>query len=137
MTRIYLPLGRAGLATAWERAELGPAPLIAYAVTPGLRAAYGAERELDELEYAAYELAVDASRTALASDERRRLVVAADAATVRADEGEVGRVVVPEPVPWSAVVSIHADTDDLRPDGGDDAELAWYAPQETPDLLRS
>jgi hypothetical protein len=135
MTRIYLPLSRAALATAWERAELGPAPLTGYAVTPGLRAAYGAERDLDELEYAAYELAVDASRDILPSEDRRRLVVAADAVAVRPDEDGVGRVVVPEPIPWSAVASIHADTDDLGPDGGDDAELAWYAPQETPDLL--
>jgi hypothetical protein len=135
MTRIYLPIGRAALATAWERAELGPVPITAYAVTPGLRAAYGADLGLEELEYAAYALAVDASRAGLPSDDRRRLVVAADATAIRPDEGEVGRVVVPEPIPWSAVASIHADTDDVDPDDGDAAELAWYAPQETPDLL--
>jgi hypothetical protein len=134
VTRVYVPLDRAALATAWERAEVGPAPLTAYAVTPQLRAEYGAERDIEELEYAAYELAVDVSRAALSSGDRRRVVVAADAAAVRPDEGEVGRVVVPEPIPWSAVASIHADTGDLGPDG-DDAELAWYAPQETPDLL--
>jgi hypothetical protein len=137
VTRVYVPLGWAALATAWERSELGPAPLTAYAVTPGLRAAYGTQRDLEELEYAAYDLAVDASRATLPSGDRRRLVVAADAAVVRPDEAEIGRVVVPEPVPWSAVASIHADTDDLDPDGDDDAELAWYAAQEAPDLLRS
>jgi hypothetical protein len=135
VTRVYVPLDRVALATAWERAELGPAPLTAYAVTPGLRAEYGAERDLEELEYAAYELAVAASHAALPPGDRRRLVVAADAAAVRPDQGAVGRVAVPEPIPWSAVASIHADTDDLGTDGDDDAGLAWYAAQEAPDLL--
>lgn len=133
MTRVYVPLDRPALATAWERAELGPPPLVAYAVTPGLLAAYGGEGDLEELEYAAYELAVDAAGAALTADDRRRLVVAADTTAVRPDEGEVGRVLVPEPIPWSAVASIHADTADVGPDS--DADLAWYAPQETPDLL--
>jgi hypothetical protein len=132
VTRVYVPLDRAALATAWERAELGPAPLTAYAVTPGLLAAHGGQGDMEELEYAAYELAVAASRAALPPGDRRRLVVAADAMAVRPDEGEVGRVVVPQPIAWSAVASIHVDTDDL---GTDDAELAWYAPQEAPDLL--
>jgi hypothetical protein len=135
MTRVYVLLHRAALATAWERAELGPAPLTAYAVTPGLVAAHGGQGDMEELEYAAYELAVDASRVALPPGDRRRLVVAADATAVRPDEGEVGRVVVPEPIPWSAVASIHADIDDLGPDGDDDSDLAWYAPQEARDLL--
>ena len=54
---------------------------------------------------------------------------------VRHDDG-VGRVVVPDPIPWSAVASIHADTDtDADPDTDADGELAWYAPHEVPDLL--
>lgn len=137
MTRVYVPLNRAGLATALERGEIGPAPVGAYAVTPRLRALHGGD-DLEELEYAAYERAVAASRALLDAerpDDRRRLVVAADATAVRAaDDDDPAAVVVSEPISWAAVAAIHADTADLV-GGDDDPELAWFATQEATGLL--
>jgi hypothetical protein len=136
--RVYLPLNRAVLESASEAGEIGPAPLAAYSVTPELRAAYGAGLDVEELEYAAYDLAVAASRAMLdpdRPDDRRRLVAAADVEAARPRPGgEPGEVTVTEPVTWSAVVSVHADVDDLADD--DDPELAWFATQEVPELLR-
>jgi hypothetical protein len=139
MTRIYVPLNRTALAAALEAGEIGPAPVAAYAVTPELRAAYGADLDVEELEYAAYSHAVTASRAMLQADrtdDRRRLVAAAEVETTQPrPNGELGAVVVPDPVPLTAVAAVHADTDDLA--GVDaDPELAWYATQEAADLLR-
>jgi hypothetical protein len=139
VTRIYVPLDRAALAAALEAGEIGPAPVAAYAVTPELRAAYGADLDVEELEYAAYSHAVSASRAMLQpdrTDDRRRIVAAAEVETARPrSAGELGEVVVPDPVPWTAVAAVHADTNDLA-DAEDDPELAWYATQEAADLVR-
>lgn len=140
MTRVYLPLNRSGLATALRAGEIGPGPLTVYTVTAELRAEYGADAVVEELEYAAYGRAAAASRELLdldRPDDRRRIVVAADVETVRArSDGGPGEATVPGPVPWSAVASVHADTDDLGADRDADLELAWYATQEAADLLR-
>ncbi len=92
MTRVYIPLNRAALESAIERGEVGPAPLTAYAVTPELQASVGMDLDDEELEYAAYRLAVDASRDMLApdrSDDRRRLVMAADVTAIRPGAGDM------------------------------------------------
>jgi hypothetical protein len=139
VTRVYLPLNRAALGAALQTGEIGPPPWTAYAVTPELRAAHGAGLDVEELEYAAYERAVGASRAMLdpgRSDDRRRLVAAADVGAVQPrPSGDPGEVSVLEPVPWSAVVSVHADVDDLGTID-DDPELAWFATQEASELLR-
>jgi uncharacterized protein DUF6912 len=137
VTRVYIPLNRAALESAIERGAVGPAPLTAYAVTPELQASIGMDLDDEELEYAAYRLAVDASRDMLApdrSDDRRRLVVAADVTAIRPGAGgDPGTITVPEPIEMAHVAAIHADTTDAA---GDDEDLAWYATQEAPDLLR-
>jgi hypothetical protein len=137
VTRVYVPLNRAALESALERGEVGPAPLTAYAVTPELQASVGMDLDDEELEYAAYRLAVDASRDMLAPDrpdDRRRLVAAADVTAIRPGAGgDPGTVTVPEPIEMAHVAAIHADTTDAA---GDDEDLAWYATQEAPDLLR-
>ncbi|MEU1098006.1 hypothetical protein ABZ389_32905, partial [Streptomyces sp. NPDC005877] len=78
--RVYLPLTLPGLATAHAAGELGPGPLTAYAVTPGLREWYVSD-DIEELEYAALSRAAAASLRLLAVDPgapRRRVVVAVD-----------------------------------------------------------
>lgn len=78
--RVYVPLTLPGLAEAHEAGELGPAPLRAYAVTPGLREWYVSD-DLEELEYAALGRAAAASLRMLAADAgapRKRVVVAVD-----------------------------------------------------------
>jgi len=135
--RVYVPLNRAALESALERAEIGPAPIAAYAVTPAMRASAEAAGDEEELEYAAYESAVDASRAMLdegRSDDRRRLVVGADVDAIQAAAGgDPGAITLAESIPWARVAAVHADPID---DAGDDEDLAWYATQEAPDLLR-
>ena len=80
--RVYVPLTLPGLAEAHKAGELGPAPLIAYAVTPALREWYVSD-DIEELEYAALNRAAQASLRLLAVDPqaaRRRVVVAVDVA---------------------------------------------------------
>lgn len=156
--RIYLPATSATLQDLLDTGEVGPPPLTAFAVTPGLREWY-VDDDAEELEYAAM---VEAARGSLrlldadASAARRRAVVAADVpdgeVTVR-DDLDRGVVTVGVAVPLAAVASIHVDDADAEAtvaaaaeaiiaadlgDGGsqelvDDAEgyeLSWYATQE-------
>ncbi|MBB1261948.1 DUF6912 family protein [Streptomyces alkaliterrae] len=136
--RVYLPLTLPGLAAAHQEGEVGPAPLTAYAVTPGLRAWSGSD-DLEELEYAALGRAARASLRLLAADQdaaRRRVVLAADVADrdVRPDgqdgqdgqdggeggsggergEGDerLGEVRLARPLPLSRVAAVHVDAED-------------------------
>jgi hypothetical protein len=161
--RVYLPATLPGLAGLLHKAEIGPAPLRAYAVTPALREWY-ASGDLEELEYVAMMQAGRASLRLLAADPdapRRRVVLAADmpeqqvAAAAGFDEPTLVDVLVP--VPLDRVVSGHIDDEVAMPDvaravaalpaadsGDDDArfvvdgaeghELLWYASQELPHL---
>jgi hypothetical protein len=142
---------------------VGPAPLTAFALTPGLREWY-VDDDAEALEYAATMEAARGSLRLLDSDPsaaRRRVVIAADVAdavvTVR-DDLDRGVVQVGEPVRLAAIASVHADDADaeqavaeaadtiIEADLGvesaqqkvDDAEgyeLAWYANQEIAALL--
>lgn len=136
MIRVYVPLNRAAFESALERAEIGPAPIAAFAVTQDLRAS-AEDGDEEELEYAAYQSAVDASRAMLdedRSDDRRRLVVAGDVDAIQSGAGsDPGAITLADPIPWTRVAAVHADPID---DAGDDEDLAWYATQEAPDLLR-
>ncbi|GAA4917314.1 DUF6912 family protein [Streptomyces coeruleoprunus] len=124
--RVYVPLTLPGLAQAHKAGELGPGPLTAYAVTPGLREWYVSD-DIEELEYAALSRAAAASLRLLAADPaaaRRRVVVAVDvpdtAATADPDRGldpsSVGEVRVAGPVPLAKAAAVHADADDAEPD---------------------
>ena len=161
--RVYLPATLPGLADLLRKAEIGPAPLRAFAVTPSLREWY-ASGDLEELEYAAMTKAARASLRLLSADPdapRRRVVLAADM-----PDGQVGAVAgfdeptlveVLAPVPLDRVVSGHIDDevamadvakavaalpaadsgdDDARfvVDGAEGHELLWYATQELPYL---
>lgn len=156
--RIYLPATTTVLHELLETGSIGPAPLTAFAVTPGLREWY-VDDDAEELEYAATIEAARGSLRLLDADPlaaRRRVVVAADVAdavvAVR-DDRDRGVVEVAEAVPLAAIASIHVDDADAEPtvaaaaeaviaadlgDPGsqekvDDAEgyeLSWYATQE-------
>jgi hypothetical protein len=161
--RIYLPATSTTLRTLADEGIIGPSPLTAFAVTPGLREWY-LDDDLEELEYAASSEAARASLRLLSNDFaslRRRVVIAADVAnelvTVR-DDLDRGVVRVSCELPIAACVSIHLDDADAEgavasaaksvdaADLGDasaeevvsDAdgfELSWYAIQELADLL--
>jgi hypothetical protein len=161
--RVYLPATTTALQRLVDEEMLGPAPVTAFAVTPGLREWY-VDDDLEELEYAAM---LDASRASLRllaaepSAAARRVVVAAEVpdelVTIR-DDLDRGVVRLAEPVPLRQVVSAHVDDpsaeqavraaagaidgadlgDAEAQDVVDDAEafeLAWYATQEITALL--
>ncbi|MBO8184701.1 DUF6912 family protein [Streptomyces spirodelae] len=135
--RVYVPLTLPALSEAHGAGELGPAPVEAYAVTPGLREWWGAEDE-EELEYAALRQAAAASLRLLAEQyeaARRRVVVVAEAAdaTVSVAEGEtgageetgpwsgddesaVGRVRLSAAVPLTKAAAVHLDAEDAVED---------------------
>ncbi|MFG3494476.1 DUF6912 family protein [Streptomyces sp. NPDC047928] len=124
--RVYVPTTIPGLAQAHRAGELGPGPLTAYAVTPGLREWYVSD-DIEELEYAALSRAASASLRLLAGDpgaQRRRVVVAVDvpdgAAAADPDGGldpsSVGEVRIAAPVPLAKAAAVHADAEDAEGD---------------------
>ncbi|MGZ9931260.1 DUF6912 family protein [Streptomyces sp. NC-S4] len=122
--RVYVPLTLPGLAEVHRAGELGPAPLPAYAVTPGLREWYASD-DIEELEYAALNRAALASLRLLAADAdapRRRVVVALDVddkaatATPGTDEAALGRVALAAAVRLSVAAAVHVDADDAEED---------------------
>jgi hypothetical protein len=161
--RVYLPATSTTLQTLLDSGAVGPPPLTAFAVTPGLREWY-VDDDPEALEYAAMVEAARGSLRLLDADPaaaRRRVVLAVDvpdqAVTVR-DELDRGVVEVAEPVPLAAVASAHVDDADaeetvsraaeavIAADLGDPAsqeevddaegyELSWYANQEIAALL--
>ncbi|HMH92771.1 MAG TPA: hypothetical protein VK586_17000 [Streptosporangiaceae bacterium] len=117
--RVYLPATLPALAGVLRAAEIGPAPVLAYAVTPALREWY-ASADLEELEYAALMHAARASLRLLRADPeapRRRVVLAADVPDEEAGRGggfdggfdEPTLVLLSAPVPLARVASGHVD----------------------------
>jgi hypothetical protein len=161
--RVYLPATTTVLQELLDAGVVGPAPLTAFAVTPGLREWY-VDGDEESLEYAAM---LEAARGSLrlidadANAARRRVVLAADApdgsVTVR-DDLDRGVVQVADQVPLAAVASVHVDDADAEPtiaeaaesiiaadlgdpvsqekvDDAEGYELSWYANQEIATLL--
>jgi len=161
--RVYLPATSETLRGLAGTGALGPAPLTAFAVTPGLREHY-LDDDLEELEYAASADAARASLRLIDADPaavRRRVVIAADVedrlVTVR-DDLDRGVVQLGTEVPLAWCASVHIDEqaaeatvaeaallidaadlgDPAAEEKVDDAEgfdLLWYATQEIADLL--
>jgi hypothetical protein len=153
MTRVYIPATLAMLPPLTATGELPAGP--AHAVTPLLREWY-AEGDEEELEYAAFTHAAQASLRLLRLDPstpRRRVVISADVPTsaYAPASGELGssEVRLTGPVSLRAVASVHVDDvdaiadvtaavevveqaragdDDARftVDGVEDHELLWY-----------
>lgn len=122
--RVYVPLTLPGLAEAQRAGELGPAPLRAYAVTPGLREWYVSD-DLEELEYAALTRAAAASLRMISEDgtaPRKRVVVAVDVddkaatATPGADEAALGRVALSGAVRLTVAAAVHVDAEEALED---------------------
>ncbi|ALC22860.1 DUF6912 family protein [Streptomyces pristinaespiralis] len=124
--RVYVPLTLPGLAAAHKAGELGPGPLTAYAVTPGLREWYVSD-DIEELEYAALSRAAAASLRMMAGAPdaaRRRVVVAVDVPDQAAvadpdqvlDVGALGEVRIAAAVPMSKAAAVHVDADDAVDD---------------------
>ncbi|MFJ7202757.1 DUF6912 family protein [Streptomyces sp. NPDC098789] len=122
--RVYVPLTLPGLAEAHKAGELGPAPLRAYAVTPGLREWYVSD-DVEELEYAALNRAAIASLRLIAEDPaapRKRVVVALDvddeAATAipGEDEASLGLVSLAAAVRLKVAAAVHVDAEDAEGD---------------------
>lgn len=159
--RCYVPACRSLLADLAAGRPLPPGT-AAVAVTPGLLAVSGspgAPVDDEEAEYAATMLAAERSVRLLDADDprdRRRVVLAVDAAVTNAGTGAPGQVRLAGPVLLAAVAAVHVDAAGDEPlveaavralaDGDTDAadqalealageDLAWYAPQELDSLL--
>ncbi|WP_128381615.1 DUF6912 family protein [Streptomyces cavernae] len=124
--RVYVPLTLPGLAEAYKAGEIGPAPLVAYAVTPGMREWYLSD-DIEELEYAALSRAALASLRLLAAETgavRRRVVVAVDVPDGTAvadpdrglDPAALGEVRVAGPIALAKAAAVHIDADDAEQD---------------------
>jgi hypothetical protein len=154
--RVYIPSSPLRLRDLLLSGGIGPAPLVAHAVTEPLRASYGGAGE-EELEYAVLTAAAQDSVALLgATEPPRRVVVVAEVGPARPVEGGGPSLVeVDDVVPLRRVVAVHADDAAAREavgaarqgleDAGADAvallddcldhELGWYATQETAQLL--
>jgi hypothetical protein len=135
--RVYIPTTLSRLAEAYATGKLAPAPLDAYAVTPGLREWYLSD-DIEELEYVALVRAAQASLRHLAADPgspRRRVVVAVDvpdsAAYADPDRGldpsALGAVRLAEPVELADAAAVHVDGPDAEPDVTAAAEVIGAA----------
>ncbi|MEU8955796.1 hypothetical protein AB0C93_15980 [Streptomyces sp. NPDC048518] len=126
--RVYVPLTLPRLAEAYEAGELGPGPLVAYAVTPALREWYVSD-DIEELEYAALNRAAMASLRLIAVDPdagvaRRRVVLAADVPDGDAvadpdrglDQGALGEVRLLGGLPLGKAAAVHVDAADAEAD---------------------
>jgi hypothetical protein len=161
--RVYLPATTTTLQALLEAGAVGPAPLTAFAITPGLREWY-VDDDVESLEYAAMVEAARGSLRLLDADPsaaRRRVVLAVDvpdqAVTVR-DDLDRGVVELADEVPLAAVASAHVDDADAedtvaqaaaaviaadlgdpgsqeKVDDAEGYELSWYANQEIAALL--
>ncbi len=107
--RVYVPTTLSGLAG-----------FVADGSVPGSAPRVTAADDAEESEYTALMEAADASAAMLTGSGRRVVVVAevADASGA---------------IAMDRVVAVHVDTED---DAGEDDDLAWFATQEIPDLLR-
>lgn len=157
--RIYVPSSLRHLHEAVVSGGLGPAPMLAHAVTDRLRAAYDDTGD-EEWEYAALTAAAQDSLALLDDDvASRRVVVVAEVATaVPVTGAEETLVEVDEVVPLRQVAAVHVDSEEAVDDvaaaatawpraaEGDpaalaivdrclDHELGWYATQEIGSLV--
>jgi hypothetical protein len=162
--RVFLPSTLGALARLLDVGKLGPAPLTAFAVTPGLRAWYVEDDDPESLEYAALTEAARGSLRLIDADESatpRRVVVAADVPDSEVelrDDLDRGVVQLSQPVTMAQIASVHVDDPEAaeaisraakavvaadlgEPSAQDDVddaegfELAWYASQEIAVLL--
>lgn len=124
--RVYIPTTLPRLAEAHKAGELGPAPVDAYGVTPGLREWYLSDN-IEELEYAALTRAAGTSLRLIAGDPRaprRRIVVAVDVPDTEVfsdpdralDPSALGAVRLAGPVPLSKAAAVHVDSDEAEAD---------------------
>ncbi len=131
--RVYVPVTSSSLTALVAEGRLD-GPLRAHAVTEALREAWP-EADDESWEYAALMAAAGSSAELRGpSDRPRRMVVAADVPSCDPVDGDdPTEVVVPTDLPWRTVAAAHVDTTDHA---AEDDDLAWYATQEIPDLLR-
>jgi Family of unknown function (DUF6912) len=162
--RVYVPTTLPALAELLRTAEIGPAPLHAFAVTPALRESY-ASGDLQELEYVAMTHAARASLRLLAADPdapRRRVVLAVDVPDDQIgenggfDEPTLVEVMAAPPLDWvvsghvddllamgdvskavTALAAADAGDEDARflVDSAEGHDLLWFATQELPYLV--
>jgi uncharacterized protein DUF6912 len=161
-TRVYVPTTLEGLRGMLRTGTVGPAPVVAHAVTEEVRRGLpdAGEEEWEHAASSAAGLACVALLTATAGTAARprRVVLAVDVASARpAGDEEPTQVELDGTVPFSQVAAVLADAEDAEPAvaaardalaaGAPEAdrllercldhELGWWATQETAELLAS
>lgn len=127
--RVFIPVGAEDLAVLAAHHRL-PGPVTAYAFTDALRAAWP-EADQEEGEYAAL---MTAARVSRVHPGARRRVVAADVPEVAPGQGDDPACVqVLTDVVWKNVAAALVD---LADGADEDDDLAWFATQEIPQLVR-
>lgn len=126
-TRLYVPATVRGLRALADEQQFVPEAGAQPVNAPG---------DDEESEYAALMTAADLS-TVLATQAGvpglRRVVVVVESSESSGAGGAPG--VLAGPVPLRDVVALHLDTEDRGPDADPDDDLAWFAPDELPQLL--
>ncbi len=158
-TRVYVPSSIERLHDLLVSGGIGPVPVLAHAVTDGLRAGLADVGE-EEWEYAALTAAAQDSLGLIGEEGTpRRVVVVAEADSVVPVAGaEDSLVEIDEVVPLRKVAALHVDSEEAVEDvaaarevwaaagEGDpaalgalerclDHELGWFATQEIGDLV--
>src|SRR6266508_307175 len=117
--RVYVPSSLSVLRKVVAAGGLGPAPIVAYAVTPALREGY-TDGDIEELEYAAMTDAARASVRMLEANPDappRRVVLAADvpdSEAIPAPELERAAVQIMAVIPIRKVAAVHVDSADAE-----------------------
>jgi hypothetical protein len=160
-TRVYIASSTGRLADLLVSGGLGPAPILAHAVTEELREALHEVGE-EEWEYDALVAAAQDSLGVLGKGDRPlRVVVVAEADSVTpVAQGEESLVEIDAVVPLAKIVAVHVDSEDATAavaeardawaaaqEGDTDAqhlldrcldhELGWYATQEIGTLVEA
>lgn len=158
-TRVYIPSSTSRLRDLLVAGGVGPAPVLAHAVTDAVRSGLADAGE-EEWEYAALTAAAQDSLALMVEGDRpRRVVVVAEADTVTPVLGaEESLVEVDEVVALRRIVAVHVDSEEAEADvaaaaqawprarDGDEAALrsvercldhepGWFATQEIGDLV--
>lgn len=130
--RVYVPSTIGRLRASVRAGGIGPAPVLAHAVTEDLRSAWP-EGSLEDWEYAASSAAASSALGLLGPDDvQRRVVVAADVpAVVPLTSGDPTTVEVHDVIPLRMVAAVLVDAETADAE----QELGWYATQEIDGLL--
>lgn len=135
LRRVYLPLSPTLVTALPVTREIGPAPIMAYAVTPSMIRRGGALDD-EELELQAWVAAAQAAER-ICGRQARRVIAAADVDDLMVEYPDPSTdspwtVSLDAPVTLRRIVSFHVDEE---PGGTGVADLLWYDVTELAEVV--